>query len=361
MWIDADTHLREDYCLDKVYALTGEFAHLTPKPVGDGGGYHQKKYQHALNPWPEQVQKSHSHKTLYDPRRWEGRIARYQEESMNMDRRIAAFREIGVDRQILFGTSMDPAVLTPGPLGLALCRAYNDWSHSLIKGHEDALFPVALLPAGYPEAMPGELRRCVNELGFKAGFLAAYSLDRTLDDPAFDPLFEEAVRLDVPLFVHPNSRGEMTNRFKNFYIMHSLARPTNCSAALLALVVGGVFERHPKLRVAFFECNAEWMLFWMHRMDATYPYLKDEFAPWLAMKPSDYVRRNCWLSVESNEHVMAQALEEIGETKLLMSTDYPHWDTGFPAVPREIAERSDLTRRQKDLILGENIRELMRF
>jgi predicted TIM-barrel fold metal-dependent hydrolase len=279
---------------------------------------------------------------------------------MDMDRRVAAFRDIGIDRQILFGTSMDPAVLTRGPLGLALCRAYNDWSAALIKGHEDALFPVALLPAGYPEAMAGELRRCVETLGFKAGFLAAYTLDRTLDDPAFDPLFAQAVTLDVPLFVHPNSRGELTNRFKNFYIMHSLARPTNCSAALTGLVLGGVFERHPALRVAFFECNAEWMLFWMHRMDATYPYLKQDYAPYLAMKPSEYVRRNCWLSVESHEP-LAQAIAEIGETRLLMASDYPHWDTGFPAVPQELADRADLSRRQKELIMCDNVRALMRF
>lgn len=360
MLIDTDTHLREDYCLDKVYALTGEFAHLTPKRVKDGG-YHQIKFEHNLNPWSEQTMKSHSHKSLYDPTRWEGRIARYQIESMDMDKRVAAFREIGIDRQVLFGTSMDSAVLSRGALGLALCRAYNDWSFSLIEGHEDALFPVALLPAGYPEAMAGELRRCVRELGFRAGFLAAYSLDRTLDDPAFDPVFAEAVTLDVPLFVHPNSRGEMTNRFTNFYIMHTLARPTNCSAALTGLVLGGVFERHPKLRVAFFECNAEWLLYWMHRMDATYPYLKEDYAPYLTMKPSDYVRRNCWLSVESHEPALTKAIAEIGETKLLMASDYPHWDTGFPVVPKEFEERPDLSKRQKELIMCENARELLRF
>jgi predicted TIM-barrel fold metal-dependent hydrolase len=358
MLIDADTHLREDFCLDKVYALSGEFAHLTPKRV-DEGAYHRMRFEHSLSPWPAQAEKSHSHKGLYDPARWEGRIARYQAESMDMDKRVAAFREIGVDRQILFATTIDPAVMQRGPLGLALCRAYNDWALSLIKGHEDALFPVALLPAGYPDSMPGELERCT-DLGFKAAFLAAYTLDRTLDDPAFDPLFAEAVRLDMPLFVHPNSRGELTNRFRNFYIMHSLARPTNSSAALTALVLGGVFERHPGLRVAFFECNAEWMLYWMHRMDATYPYLKEDYAPYLAMKPSDYVRRNCWLSVESHEP-LAHAIEEIGDSRLLMASDYPHWDTGFPLVPGEFAERGDLTGRQKDLIMCENVRTLMRF
>jgi len=101
------------------------------------------------------------------------------------------------------------------------------------------------------------------------------------------------------------------------------------------------------------------MLYWMHRMDATYEYLKEDYAPYLAMKPSDYVRRNCLLSCESHEPHLPQAIEEIGEGSLVMASDYPHWDAGFPMVVREFEQRTDLTGRQKQLITCENIRELM--
>jgi hypothetical protein len=357
--IDADTHVREDYCLDKVYALKGEFAHLTPKQVADGD-YSRRRYEHKLSPWPAQAEKSHAHKELYDPNRWEGRVARMQTESFDIDRRLQSFRDAGISQQVVFGTNMDPAVLNRGKLGAALATAYNDWLADLSRDRGGAMLPVAILPLGAPEAMAGELRRCVTELGFKAGLLGAYSLDHTLDETVFDPLYAEAERLGVPLFVHPNSRGEMTNRFRNFYIMHTLARPTNCTAALVGLVIGGVFERFPKLRVAFFECNTEWLLYWMHRMDATYEYLKDLYAPYLTMKPSDYVRRNCWLTCEGHEPLGA-ALEEIGEDRLMMASDYPHWDAGFPFMIKEFKERSDLTARQKDLVMGENVRTLMRL
>lgn len=359
MLIDADTHLREDYCLDEVYALTGEFAHLTPRKVS-GGDYSRIRYEHNLSPWPALAEKSHSHKELYDPKRWNGRVAQMQAESVDMDRRINAFADAGIAKQVLFGTNMDPAVLNRGDLGAALARAYNDWVAKLVKGREDALVPVAILPLGAPEAMAGELRRCVKEHGFKAGLLGAYSLDHTLDEDVFDPVYAEAERLDVPLFVHPNSRGEMTNRFQNFYIMHTLARPTNCTAALVGLVIGGVFERFPKLRVAFFECNTEWMLYWMHRMDATYEYLSDLYAPYLKMKPSDYVRRNCWLTCEGHEPLGA-AIEEIGADRLMMASDYPHWDAGFPFMIGEFRDRADLDGKQKDMIMCENVRTLMRL
>jgi len=359
MLIDADTHLREDYCLDKVYALQGEFADLAPKKIADGD-YSKIRYEHNLSPWPASAEKSHSHKELYNPDRWEGRVARMQAESVDMEKRVAAFAEAGIAKQVLFGTNMDPAVLNRGKLGGALASAYNDWVAGLVKGREDALLPVAILPLGYPEGCAAELRRCVTEYGFKAGLLGAYSLDHTLDEEVFYPLYEEAERLDVPLFVHPNSRGEMTNRFKNFYIMHALARPTNCTAALAGLVIGGIFERFPKLRVAFFECNTEWMLYWMHRLDATYDYLTDLYAPYLKMKPSDYIRRNCWLTCEGHED-LTRALDEIGEDKLLMASDYPHWDAGFPFMVGEFRDRADLSGRQKELIMCENVRNLMRL
>ncbi len=358
MMIDADTHLREDFHLDQVYPLDGEFADLRPRQIGEGG-YHQMRYSHKLSPWPARAEASHSHKGLYDPERWEGRIARMQDESMDMERRLASFREAGIEKQVLFGTNMDVPVLNRGELGATLCRMYNDWVARLVAGFEDALFPVGLLPMGAPEEMPGELNRVVKELGFKAALLGAYSLDHTLDEDVFDPTYAKAEALGVPLFVHPNSRGEMTNRFRNFYIMHTIARPTNCTAALVALVIGGVFERYPKLKVAFFECNTEWMLYWMHRMDATYEYLRDDYAPYLAMKPSDYVRRNCLLSCESHEPGLPRAIEEIGAGNLLMASDYPHWDAGFPMVAEEFLARSDLTDRQKQLITCENIRALM--
>lgn len=358
MLIDADTHVREDAVLDEVYKLSGEFAEMTPRRVATGG-YHEVRFEHKLSPWPARAEQSHSHKSLYDPGRWEGRIARYQSESMDMGARIQAFRNQGVEKQILFGTNMDFPVLSRGPLGLALCRAYNDWAIRLVKGRERELYPVALLPAGFPEAMPGELRRCVSDLGFRAGLLAAYSMDLTLDDPAFYPAYAAAEEMEIPLFVHPNSRGEMTNRFSNFYIMHTIARPTNCTAALVGLVLGGIFEKFPRLRVAFFECNTEWIRYWMHRMDATYPYLKDDFAPYLKAKPSDYVRRNCYLTCESNEPDLPVAIDEIGADRLMMASDYPHWDTGFPDVVREFEKRSDLPSEIKQKIMCDNIAGLL--
>lgn len=358
--IDADTHLREGYYLDEVFKLEGEFAHLTPKRV-KSGAYHEVKFEYDLEPWGQEVEKHGSHRQLYSPERHGGRIAAMQPGGYDRDKRIADLEAGGVAKQILFATNSGIPLLNEGQLGLELCRSFNNWVANFVKGYEDKLYPTAVMPAGCPEGMAGELRRAVNDLGIKAAHISGYSKTMCADDPAFDEFYATAEALDVPLFVHPHSRGPLANRHKNFYQMHALARPTMAADALVSFVIGGVFERFPKLKVGFFECNAAWMLYWIDRMEMGYDYLKQDYAPYLTMRPREYVRRNCYLTVESNEKCLPEAFEEIGEKNLMMSSDYPHWDCGFPGCAQEAAERSDLTVRQRERLTRVNIGELMKI
>src|SRR5207249_1427107 len=112
-----------------------------------------------------------------------------------------------------------------GGLGRECARLFNDWVAKLVKGHEEVFLPVAMAPAGCPEAMADELRRCVKDLGFRTSHLVPYCGTRNLDDPSFYPYYQAAEELGVPLLCHPNSNGELVDRFDNFYKTHVLGRP----------------------------------------------------------------------------------------------------------------------------------------
>jgi predicted TIM-barrel fold metal-dependent hydrolase len=119
-----------------------------------------------------------------------------------------------------------------------------------------------MIPAGCPEEMATELHHCVNTLGCKAAHLVSYTLDKQMDDPAFFPFYEAAQELDIPLFCHPSTLGApgtLINRQTHFFPMHILGRPLNCVAPLVAMVLGGVFEKFPRLKVVFFEVTAEFL------------------------------------------------------------------------------------------------------
>ena len=77
------------------------------------------------------------------------------------------------------------------------------------------------------------------------------------------------------------------------------------------------------------------------------------------MPPSEYVKRNCYVTLEADEGSLAAALAEFGAERILMATDYPHFDSEFPRTVSTIRERSDVTSRQKEMILGENAARLL--
>lgn len=362
MIIDLDSHLREGYFLDEIYKLDGPYARLTPVKVGDGRG-HTTKFIHSLDPISPQGRAAHSHPYIYDPKfAWRGgEMAARQVAGYDMEKRREGIKKENVDREIIFPTQISIATQNIGPLGAALARCYNDWAAKLVKGYEDLFWPVAMAPGGCPEAMADELRRCVKELGFRAGHLVPYCGTRNLDDPAYYPYYQAAEELNVPLFCHPNSNGDLVDRFDNFFKTHVLGRPLNCTPALIALVLGGVFEKFPRLKVAFFECSAEFPLYWMHRMDDDYEWARDfpHLSGSLKMVPSEYVRRNCYFTCEADEKDLARPIAELGEDHILMATDYPHFDSEYPHTVSAIRARNDISAKQKDKILGENAARLL--
>lgn len=359
---DMDSHLREEYIMDEVYRLEGKFAHLTPVRLS-GEKNVRAKFRHEFQPWPKEVVAHFSHARVYDPQEnWNGGdVARRQVGGYDMDIRLANNDKEGIDHQFLFPTQLSIPTYIEGELGAALCRAYNNWVKGLVKGKEDRLWPIGVMPWGHPEALVDELKYCVKTLGFKAIHLTPYSHKHTLDSAAFEPFYAEAAKLDVPLMLHPASFGELINRYDNFFAMHILGRPFNCTAGLVGLVTGGVFERYPNLRVAFFECSAEWILYWMHRMDDDYKRMNNGFTPKITRKPSEYIKKNCYVTCEADERLLRLALEEFSEDRVLIASDYPHFDSEYPGTVHELKERSDISEKQKQKILCENAKGFLRM
>ena len=88
--------------------------------------------------------------------------------------------------------------------------------------------------------------------------LVPYIGRRNLDPPAFYPYYQAAEELGVPLFCHPNSNGELTDRFDNFFKTHVLGRVMNCTPALVALDGATAWQG---MKLSFFSCLRNWVPF----------------------------------------------------------------------------------------------------
>jgi uncharacterized protein len=120
-----------------------------------------------------------------------------------------------------------------------------------------------------------------------------------------------------------------------------------------AFLGGGILERHPKMRVAFLEANCSWLPWLLWRLDEGFEREGDIFMPDLVMKPSEYFRRQCWISIEPDETPARYTIAEFGCDQLVFSTDYPHGDSKYPNAVASFLELT-LSDDEKRKILWDN-------
>ena len=259
----------------------------------------------------------------------------------------------GVDIAVLFPTTglsliarnnMDPQ------LSLALCQAYNNWIHEFCQHSPDQLKWVAMLPFHDVHLACRELLRCVKELGAVGSFLRPNLVNgHYWHSNYWDPLYTLHEELDVTLGFHEGTGAWYSNMNvlygENRFYRHVASHWIEMQQALIALIISGAFEFHPRLRVGFLEAQNSWVPGLLTRIEWDYPQYRDSHAPYLSLTPREYFRRNCWAAVEGSEPEIEGTAKLIGADRMCISTDYPHFDSNFPnvsnnllkTVPRDMA------------------------
>src|SRR4029079_12997304 len=131
---------------------------------------------------------------------------------------------------------------------------------------------VAMLPMQAPTVAADELRRTVHELGFVAGVLPPHHRNgTTLDDPELEPIGHAAEELGVPICIHTiGIQISPVAPLTRTKVMREAYGGVPSMLALGSLVLGGVLDRHPELRVALLEAGAGWVPYVLDRMQESY-------------------------------------------------------------------------------------------
>ena len=195
-----------------------------------------------------------------------GRVA--DERRPAIERVAARLEDLGAGRLAdMDAAGIDVQVVShnvPGPEAcgardaVALAREMNDELAGAIRAHPDRLAGFAMLPTPDPEAAAEELRRAVIELGLRGAMVHGTTNGRFLDDRSFWPIFAEAERLRVPVYLHPAPPPPAVREAYYGGLPSDVAYALATSAwgwhvdtglHALRLVLGGVFDRHPGLQV----------------------------------------------------------------------------------------------------------------
>jgi predicted TIM-barrel fold metal-dependent hydrolase len=279
----------------------------------------------------------------------------------------ARIQEMGVDEvsaEVLYPTlglrlfGMDDARLQE-----ACFRVYNDWLMEYCAVNPKRLIGVPAIAVYDVDHAVGELRRCKEGRLKGAVIWQAPHPDLPLSSPHYEPLWEAAQELDMPVSLHiltghnySKNLGQ-TRGVENY--RHSVnLKMMEAANALFDLIFYGVLERFPRLKVVTVENEIGWMPFLLQQWDYYYLRFRETNPPPIHRLPSEYFYRQIY-GTFFNDTVGGRSLEWWGADNCMWSNDFPHPNSTWPHS-RKVIERDlgHLPADKREKLLSLNVARL---
>jgi len=272
------------------------------------------------------------------------------------------------DEQMILGAldrrGLDAAALGPSPeefyywappaIGARIAATQNDGMAELVRSQPDRFVGLATLPMQDPAQAAAELTRAVTELGLRGAEICTHVNGRDLDDAGLRPVYAAAERLGAPLFLHPQNWGDM-RRFEDYALWNLAGFPLETALAASRLILGGVFEAFPRLRVILAH-GGGYLPYQVGRLDHGYA-VRREVNERLPRRPSDYLTNLYCDSLTHNPMSLRFLLDRMGDGHVVIGSDYP-FNMGDER-PVETVRAQRLPRETEAKVLAKNLAGLL--
>jgi uncharacterized protein len=317
--------------------------------------------------------------------RGELRYTEVRPAAYNAQARLADMDTDGIGRAIVYPTMLlGIGGLRDAEFADAQCRAYNDWLSDHVQDGAGRLYGVAIVPQQDIERAAAEIRR----VGAKPGIVGVMlrpnpSEDwKPMNNDVYYPLWQAASDVGLAVGFHPFLTADLpgaclglrinrlgnatlpasddTINIDNVFFTQAISNPFDMMNTAAFLLAGGVCERFPDLRIVFLEANGGWIVPWLERLDHHRAIFTWD-VPWLRHDPSEYFRRQCWISFDPDESALGFSANSplVGADRIVWASDYPHPDAKFPGVTEELREAmTGLSAEQQATVAGESCRAL---
>lgn len=358
--VDTDSHILEPIDLWQIYLEDKTLLPLAPQFYEDESGDQQFMIEGYKPPRPKGTGLGGRNvdSKLQDTvanQRWEEQ----QPGGFRPEPRLQDMDREGVDLAMLYPTvGLRYTGIKSSEVAAAVCRAYNNWLADYCKASPYRLIGIGAIPFQEPELAVKEMRYVVNELGFKGVFTRPNPLrSRNLDHPDYDMIWQTAQDLDCPIGIHeggfmPGIAAVGFDRFDNLAYRHMASHPMEQQLACMVLIMGGVLERFPQLKIIFLESGGGWLPYWLERMEEHHKRM-GWMIPQCKLRPTEYFRRQCLIQIPSDESTTPMLVDLIGEDSICWGTDYPHFDCNWTGAARRF-QNSSLSATAINKILGGN-------
>jgi len=235
--------------------------------------------------------------------------------------------------------------------------AYNRWITEYCSAHPDRLLGCGQTAMRSPEEGIADIHR-IKAMGLRGVMMPGVPAVEDYDSPVYDDFWRAAIDLGLPLSFHilttraENTRGPKMNGF--------LSIVRGCQDVMGMLVLGGVFERHPDLRIVCVEADAGWVPHFMYRMDHAYKRHRYWLpaGQQLSKMPSEYFAQNIYVTFQDDWTAFRHA-DDMNWHRLMWANDFPHSDSTWPWSQDVLREHTaELSDEQRNAILAGNVAEL---
>jgi predicted TIM-barrel fold metal-dependent hydrolase len=258
-----------------------------------------------------------------------------------------AAKQLFDEHHVACGTIMGAENLmiggVPSPdIAAELMRAYNDWTiDEWLSVDKRFLGTIAIAPHD-PIKAAQEIRRLAdNPRMVQIGMPTS---DRRMGTRFFDPIYEAAQEVGLPIAWHPGSETAGVNSHlaalspATSYMENYASVIQVTQAQLASLLCEGTFEKFPRLKVVFVEGGVTWIPAVLWRLNSGWLSMRDEL-PWIKKSPDEYVLDHVRFTTQPLDSPpdaperLVELLATFNADKILMySSDYPHWDFDNPAA-----------------------------
>src|SRR5437660_9599622 len=290
----------------------------------------------------------------------------------NPERRLEDMDRAEVSMQILSTVPVMFSYWAKPRDALDLSRMLNDHIAEIVRAHPNNFAGLGTIPLQDVDLAARELERCVRELGLRGVEIGTH-VDpndhchgpqcRNLDHPSLDVVWKTAEQLNAAIFVHPwDMMG--TDRMPKYWLPWLVGMPAETSLAICSMIFGGVFERFPKLRVAFAHGGGAFP-FTIGRIEHAFRVRPDVVAPENRASPRRYLAHDgvpARFYVDSHVHdadALRLLLKLFGAERIAFGSDYPF--SLCETHPGELIQSIKLPEKQKAQLFSGTVREFLRL
>jgi aminocarboxymuconate-semialdehyde decarboxylase len=283
------------------------------------------------------------------------RIRSAVREFVDADAILAAQDEAGIDHVVLCPWVALLGYDAPPAEGLERCRIQNAGLAGLEAAHPDRVSVLGTVPLQDPEVAAGELEALM-AVGTFAGVEIAASVNGVyLGDDRFAPFWAAAEATGALVFVHPTTRGFADAVFEDFYLWNLVGNPMETTIAAAHLVLAGVLERHPRLRVLLAHGGGA-VATLRGRLRHGWSFQPQARAR-LREAPEASLRRFYYDTVTHDAAVLRELVAFAGADHVLLGSDYP-FDMAA-ARPADTVAAAGLDSDDERAVLGGNAARLL--